>query len=120
MKKLIIMLAAVLVLLAACGSSEPHIYDDALVAGDYAVIEADSADVTDEALSDIYFNYFDKQNLEYLIVVYADDHNHGAYMNDSFVLNNAGLDVDANGDIVLGDDAGAVMYLPVDGELKKQ
>ncbi len=120
MKKIIILIAAMLIMLTACGGSEPHIYDDAILNGDYAVIKAESADINQDVLSDVYFNYFEKQDLSYLIIVYTDQTDRGVYMSEAYTLSDTGLAVDANGDIVLGDDTGSVMYMPVDGVLKEQ
>ena len=117
MKRVILLLISMIFLLSACGDS--HLYDNVISADGYAVIEADSAEVTKEALTDVYFNYFDKQeNLDYLIIVYKDNNNRGAYMSKGFVLNDTRLTVDANDNIVLGDDSEATMYIPSDGELK--
>lgn len=120
MKRIIFLLAAVIIALTACGGSEPHIYDDVLEVGDYAVIKADSGDINEDVLSDVFFNYFEKHDLSYLIIVYTDQSDRGVYMSEAYTLSDTGLAVDASGDIVLGDDSGSVMYMPVDGKLKNQ
>ena len=130
MKKIFILFVLVAALFTACGSD--HLYDGAItydsrngsneVIGKYAYIKCNKDYVTEEALNDVYFNYFAKEDsdLDYLIIQYSDDANYGVYMGSGMVLENARLTVNDSNDYILGDDSEATQYLPVNGQLKKQ
>ena len=125
MKKLILVTVLFILLLSSCGGS--HLYDNAEVLsvvnadykpiGEYAVREADSTEVTKDALEDVYYNYFSKKDLEYLVVVYTDKAGSGAYINSGYVEEGVSLEQDQNADYMLSDDNGATIYYPDDGKL---
>lgn len=137
MKKVIAVLLMALLLLscAACGSSgeaaaEAHIYDSAQVVdvmngtgteaiGKCSVIKADSKDVTDEALNDWYFNYVEQNDFNWSVIVYTDQEGMGVYAGSGVVERNTGLEEDTDGSYMLISRDDAIVYTPVDGQLKE-
>lgn len=126
MKK-ILCLSIFVLFLSSCGSS--HLYDAARtsavvnanydVIGEYAYIEADSPDVTVEALEDVFYNYYEKKNLNYLVVVYNDLPGQGVYMIGNMVAVGVEIVLDKNADYMCGDIGDATLYTPQDGKLVK-
>lgn len=114
MKKLLPILFCAL--FVSCSS---HLYDGAIKYDDYAYISCDRNYVTEESLTDTYFNYFADSDLDYMIIQYNDDPDHGVYMNKSTIYENAKLSLSDNG-YMLADDSEAILYIPQDNELKKQ
>lgn len=131
---LVVLLIFVFVLsLAACSgsdsSSSEHLYDNAVVEdvksgngdviGQYAYIKADSSDVAVEDLADVYFNYFKKNDLNWLMIVYTDkNESEGCYMISGIVEDHVGVNDD--GQYILGAEDNAVYYVPSeDGTLSE-
>ena len=142
MKKVIavLLMALLVVTCAACGSSgegagsapaaEAHIYDAAQVVdvmngtgteaiGKCSVIKADSKDVTDEALNDWYFNYVEQNDFNWCVIVYTDQEGMGVYAGSGVVERNTGLEEDTDGSYMLISRDDAIIYTPVDGQLKE-
>lgn len=115
MKKILPILFCIL--FVSCGS---HLYDGVITYDNYGLIQCNKDYVSEEALTDTYFNYFKDSNLDYLIIQYNDDLNYGVYMSDSMILENARLTTNESGDYMLGDDSEAIMYAPKDNKLIKQ
>lgn len=122
--------------LAACGgdsgsssSSSGHLYDNAVVEdlksgsgdviGQYAYIKADSSDVDVDDLADVYFNYFSKNDFNFMFIVYTDQNEKvGAYIQKSLVSDN--VNVENDGQYMLGSEENAVYYVPSeDGTLSE-
>lgn len=124
MKKILVLMIALVMLftLAACGSSasaegsvsaetsesaEGHIYSDAEVVdslsgggqkiGEVSIIRAASSDVTDEAIEDWFFNYVQKNDFDYCLIVYTDRENEGVYSSGSMVSKDVPLEEASDG-----------------------
>ena len=116
MKKIFVVLVALL--LVGCGNTlSDKIVTRAIVnanydsLGEYGLVEADSSEVTEEALKELY-NTFQKKDLEYLVVVYKDDPAHGVYMIENMIETGVTLQQDENADYLLADDTGAKVITP--------
>lgn len=103
------------VLFVSCSS---HLYDGAIKYDNYAYIKCDRSYVTKEALSETYFDYFKDSGLDYMIIQYNDDLDHGVYISKDTVLENVLLSSDDTGTFMLADDTDAVSYTPKDGKLE--
>ena len=67
--------------------------------GEYSVTKALSADVTTENLTDWYFNFVDKSDFNYYIIVYTENNNLGVIAsNFGNITKNVGIIRDQNGD----------------------
>lgn len=111
---------------------EKHIYDNAIVKpiingsrtekiGEYSIIETDSSLVTEENLTDWYFNYVANSDFNYGIILYTDKNNkEGVYAIEGFVEKNAVFDKDEFGDYYLRDSSQSIIFAPTDeGTLKE-
>lgn len=104
--------------------AEVHLYDKAEVRdvlngtrnakiGEYVVIFADSSECTEEALADLYFNYFSDQNFNYLVIIYSDkDGTSGVYVNTGIIGVNDNFQKDEYGDYMLIDSPEEILYSP--------
>lgn len=112
--------------------NENHIYDNAIVKsiingsrtekiGEYSIIETDSSLVTEENLTDWYFNYIANSDFNYGIILYTDKNNkEGVYAIEGFVEKNAVFDKDEFGDYSLSDSSQSIILAPTDeGTLKE-
>lgn len=129
---LIIVLGLCFVLYACSGSGgSGHLYDNAVVKdvlngsrteklGEYSLIEADSEDVTLEALEDWYFNYVKENDFNWCMILYSDkDDNSGVYSIHGFVEEGVIFTEDDYGDYMVGDSSGSTIYSPTeDGKLQ--
>ena len=132
MKKIVIILLAVTIMLCGCGSPSPSsnasIYDNAVIEdvvsgsgekiGEYAYIKANSKDVNEDVLLDVYLNYFKDKNLNWLMIIYTDKgEKMGAYFNGTTISDNIGIDYD--GQYIMGDTSEEILYMVSDGKLVK-
>lgn len=105
---------------------ESHIYDDAEIVdmmngsrteviGAVSVISALSSDITEEVLTDWYFNYVAETDYNYYLIVYTDIEDTGCYAFTGIVEANVTLeDTDGYGLYSLADDSNATIYAPTD------
>ena len=103
---------------------ESHIYDNAQVKdvingsrtekiGEYSIIEVNSEEVTDEALTDWYFNYVVPSNYNWCMILYADKNdNSGVYAIPGMVQKDIQFEKDKYGDYAVGDSSNATVYTP--------
>lgn len=110
---------------------ETHLYDRAEVVdvlsgggeviGQSSVITAKSTDCTIEALTDWYFNYVEKNDFNWCVIVYSDIPGKGVYSSSGYIEVNIGLEQDENDkSYMTGDDSESTMYIPEDdGTLRK-
>ena len=133
MKKVIAVLLMALLLLscAACGSSgetaaQSHIYDSVKIVdslsgggqkiGEISIIEVPSAEITDEALEDWYFNFVLENDYDYNLIVYTDKDNMGCYSIEGVVDKDVTLEPFGDGTYMNG--GGGIMYsVTSDGHL---
>lgn len=112
-------------------SGQPHIYDNAVVKdvingsrtdkiGEYSVIEIASDMVTEEALNDWYFNYVEKNDFNWCMILYADSENYeGVWTNGALVETGVHFEQDEYGDYAMKDASTTSIYAPKNGVLKK-
>ena len=105
---------------------ESHIYDNAQIKdvmngsrtekiGEYSIIEISSDKVTDEALTDWYFNYVEKNDFNWCMILYTDkDDNSGVYAIDTMIQKDLFFEQDEHGDYSVGDSSNATVYVPTD------
>ncbi len=105
---------------------ESHIYDNAQIKdvmngsrtekiGEYSIIEISSDKVTDEALTDWYFNYVEKNDFNWCMILYTDkDDNSGVYAIDTMIQKDLFFEQDGHGDYSVGDSSNATVYVPTD------
>lgn len=110
---------------------ENHIYDNAIVKdvmngfrtekiGEYSVVEIESSQVTEENLEDWYFNYVEKNDFNWSIILYTDKENEGVYANAGTISRDVTFDIDEYGDYSLGDCSKCITYVPIEeGALKE-
>ncbi len=103
---------------------ESHIYDNAEIRdvmngtrteklGEYAVIKTDSSLCTEDALADLYYNYFEINEFNWITVLYTDkEDNLGIYVNTAVVCVNDKFEEDQYGDysVITTDDE--ILYVP--------
>ncbi|NBI72145.1 hypothetical protein D3Z50_13950 [Clostridiaceae bacterium] len=105
---------------------ENHIYDNAIVKdvmngfrtekiGEYSVVEIESSQVTEENLADWYFNYVEKNDFNWSMILYTDKENEGVYANAGIIDKDVLFNVDEYGDYSLGDSSKSIIYAP-DGQ----
>ena len=83
--------------------------------GKYSVIKVNSEKVSDEALTDWYFNYVKENDFNWCMILYSDkEDNSGVYANGPLVEKNVIFLKDEHGDYKLIDEDNAVVYLPTD------
>ena len=115
--------------------AESHIYDNAQVKdvmngsrtekiGEYSIIEISSEEVTDEALTDWYFNYVAKNDFNWCMILYTDkDDNSGVYSISGIVQKDVVFTKDENGDYSLSEvdaTSHAITYIPTDDNTLKE
>jgi hypothetical protein len=115
--------------------AESHIYDNAQVKdvmngsrtekiGEYSIIEISSEEVTDEALTDWYFNYVAKNDFNWCMILYTDkDDNSGVYSISGIVQKDVVFTKDENGDYSLSEadaTSHAITYTPTDDNTLKE
>ena len=83
--------------------------------GEYVVIYANSADCTEDTLADLYFNYFLKNDFNWLAVIYtAKEDNRGVYINKGTVYVNTFFEEDEHGDYSTKSSPDELLYIPGD------
>ncbi|WP_294825586.1 hypothetical protein [uncultured Gemmiger sp.] len=110
---------------------ESHIYDNAQVKdvingsrtekiGEYSIIEVNSEEVTDEALTDWYFNYVVPNDYNWCMILYTDKNdNSGVYAISGMIQKGIQFEKDKYGDYAVGDSSNATVYTPTnDNELQ--
>jgi len=81
--------------------------------GEYVVIKADSKICTEEAIADIYYNYFEKNDFNWIALIYTDKNdNTGIYFNKEVVVVNNKFEEDKYGDYSLISDGDELLYIP--------
>lgn len=105
-------------------NSENHLYDNAEIRdvmngprdtklGEMAVIKADSKDCTEEAIADIYYNFFEKNDYNWITLIYTDKNdNTGIYFNTAMVGVNDQFEVDEYGDYSVVESPEEILYVP--------
>jgi len=105
-------------------STETHLYDNAEIRdvmngsrdtklGEMAVIKADSKDCTEEAIADIYYNFFKKNDFNWITLIYTDKNdNTGIYFNTSIIGVNDQFEVDEYGDYSAVISPDEILYVP--------
>lgn len=115
--------------------STTHLYDYAQVKdlmngvrtakiGEYSIIEVKSEDVTEEALTDWYYNYVIENDYNWCMILYTDKNDTtGVYAIKGIVQKDVRFTADKHGDYALseaGATANAITYVPAgDGKLKE-
>lgn len=110
---------------------ETHIYDNAIVKdimngthtekiGEYSIVEAESDEVTEDAIADWYFNYVEKNDFNWCMILYTDRKNKGVYAITGIINKDVSFDTDEYGDYSLGDSSKSITYIPAEnGALKE-
>ena len=107
---------------------ETHIYDDAEICellsgsgtsiGEYSLIEANSSEITMDVLEDWYFNYVEKNEYDYYLILYTDkDDNSGVHAITGTVSVGVILTEGSTGALSVSDDSAATTYVPSNGSL---
>ena len=109
-----------------------HIYDTAEIKdvmngsrtekiGEYSICKVNSEELTLDELTDWYFNYVEKNDFNYSIILYTDkDDNSGVYAIKGSISKDVTFEKDSNGDYMLGSSSNATDYAPqTDGTLKE-
>lgn len=142
LKKVILGIVVVFVILCVIGAlndgnsgndvADSHIYDSAEVIdvmngsgtekiGEYSLIKADSSEITEDVLADWYFNYVEKNDFNWCVILYSDKSDStGVYSGGGFVEVGLILEDSGDGVYMAGDTSSATMYTPSDGKLVKQ
>lgn len=107
--------------------TEYHIYNNAFVKpvmngfrteklGEYSIIEIPSSDITLDDLSDWYFNYVEKNDFNFCIIIYTDkEDNSGVYSANGIVEKDVVFSKDEYGDYSISEadaEANATFYIP--------
>ncbi|MCD8049862.1 MAG: hypothetical protein LUG52_09805 [Clostridia bacterium] len=142
-KLLIIMTAffVVMCLLISCAenntskdetTAETHIYDNAEIKdamngfhseklGEYSIVSVSSSEVTEDALTDWYFNYVAENDFNWCMILYTDKtDNTGVYAIKGYVEKDITFEVDEYGDYSVGDSAQSIVYVPTDDKTLKE
>lgn len=106
-------------------TTEPqeHIYDNAIIKdvmngsqsekiGEYSIIEIESDQVTEEILVDWYFNYVEKNDFNWCMILYTDKENEGVYAITGIINKDVKFNIDEYGDYSLGDSTNGITYVP--------
>ena len=106
--------------------TDGHIYDNAEVRdvmngtrteklGEYAVIMANSNDCTEEAIADVYYNYFEKNDFNWITLIYTDkEDNTGIYFAQGIIGVNDKFEEDEYGDYSVSGSENEIIYAPSD------
>ncbi|GLC83032.1 hypothetical protein [Lacrimispora brassicae] len=113
-------------------TNQSHIYDNAQIKdvmngsrteriGEYSIIKISSEDITEENLTDWYFNYVIKNDFNWCMVLYTNkEDNTGIYSISGVVQKDVPFIEDEYGDYSLGDSSKGIVYGPTDkGKLEK-
>ena len=107
-------------------SVQSHLYDNAEIRdvlngygtekiGEYSIVRVDSSEITVETLSDWYFNYVEKNDFNWCMILYTDkDDNSGVYAISSMVEENVIFEQDGYGDYSVGSNDYSTIYYPSD------
>lgn len=111
--------------------AESHIYDDAQIIEVYngsgtqviayqSLIEISSDEVTEDALTDWYFNYIEETDYDSYVIVFTDvSDGTGVYGTDGYISVNVVLSEGSDGSYQVSDSDDAITYLPSeDGTLE--
>lgn len=112
-------------------SKETHIYDKARIGilkdrngvriGKYSIIIKSSSKVTDEALTDWYFNYVMKNKYDYYVIFYSDKYRKGTYSMQGTIHKNVRIDKDEWGNYIYGGKTKTTKYyIPTDEKILKE
>lgn len=106
-------------------TTEPqeHIYDNAIIRdvmngfrsekiGEYSIIEIKSDQITEEILADWYFNYVEKNDFNWCMILYTDRENEGVYAIAGIINKDVKFNIDEYGDYSLGDSTNGIIYVP--------
>lgn len=80
--------------------------------GEYAIIRADSSECTVEALADLYFNYYETNKFNWLMILYTDKGDDSGVCINSSILVNTKFEQDEYGDYANIGSAEEEMYFP--------
>ena len=107
----------------ATADPQEHIYDNAIIKdvmngfrsekiGEYSIIEIKSDQVTEEILTDWYFNYVEKNDFNWCMMLYTDKENEGIYAITGIINKDVKFNIDEYGDYSLGDSTNGITYIP--------
>lgn len=109
--------------------AETHIYDDAEIMdimngsgtdtlGEFSLVIADSSEVTDEVLTDWYFNHIVANDYNWGVILYSDStDNEGVFANQSYLQKGVLLSQDdSDGTYVVSDSSNEILYYPTNDE----
>lgn len=124
-KVICIVISVILVLcLAGCSGSKSaedlsdsavieDIADGSQTSGEYAYIVTEKENITEETLTDLYFNFYEPNDLDRLMIIYEDDEPYGVFINDSVVEMNCYIEQDSAGQYVYGKRGeDCIVYIP--------
>ena len=80
--------------------------------GEYSIIEVKSDQVTEEILVDWYFNYVEKNDFNWCMILYTDKENEGVYAITGIINKDVKFNIDEYGDYSLGDSTNGITYVP--------
>ena len=81
--------------------------------GEYSVCKVPSEECTEEALDDWFFNYVDKNDYNWCMILYSDkDDLTGIYAIKGQVIKDVGFDIDESGQYYVAHSTGKPMYVP--------
>lgn len=106
--------------------SKEHIYNNAIIKdvmngirsekiGEYSIIEIKSNQINEEIIADWYFNFVEKNDFNWNMILYTDRENEGIYANSGIINKDVTFNIDEYGDYSLGDCSNCITYAP-DGE----
>lgn len=113
-------------------ATQTHLYDKAEIKdvvngsrtekiGEYSIIKVSSADVTEESLTDWYFNYVIKNNYNWCMILYTDKNdNTGVYAVSGMVQKDVGFEEDEYNDYMLADSSKGILYTPTNEQTLKE
>lgn len=88
--------------------------------GEYSIIRVSSTDITEESLTDWYFNYVSKNNYNWCMILYTDkNENIGVYSISGLVQKDVSFEKDKYGDYMLGDSSKSITYIPTNEQKLK-
>ncbi len=111
--------------------SKEHIYNNAIIKdimngirsekiGEYSIIEIKSDQINEEIIADWYFNYVEKNDFNWNMILYTDRENEGIYANSGIINKDVTFDIDEYGDYSLGDCSNCITYAPDSKNTLKQ
>ena len=88
--------------------------------GEYSICYVDAKECTKKALEDWYFNYVEKNDFNWCMIIYSDKSGKsGVYAIEGIVQKNCLFDIDEYGDYSLKESKKTITYIPDDGILRK-